>query len=147
MEYIEVRGHHLLCIPRYYRECFSDGYGKVFAENMKNICKQIRANPSLQVKLISEKPDVLCKKCDHLIENKCTNGNNMSKWVENQDVKTLEYLKLKPNSIYVAKDVFNLAMNEINDENFSEFCQGCAYVDNCTKIGINRSFAKDLNRK
>ena len=57
MNMIKIRGHHLLCIPRFY----SGGYNKEFAENMKYICMQIRKNPD--VKIIGCQPQK-----DHMIQ-------------------------------------------------------------------------------
>ena len=39
---IKIRGHHISCIPRFYH----GGYDKTFAKNMKEICMQIRKNPT-----------------------------------------------------------------------------------------------------
>jgi len=140
---LNVRAHHLLCIPRFY----SGGYDKKFAENMKNICSAIRKNPRAKVKLLIGKLDCLCKKCPYGHNGKCTQPGGMGKWVVLQDKKVAKYFKLKPNSAYAAKTAFNLSMNEVTDKTIKSVCKGCIFLDNCIKVGINNSFRNDLNRK
>ncbi len=141
-EPIEIRAHHLLCIPRFYH----GGYDENFAENMKDICQYIRKNPLTKVKILIAKPDVLCEKCPHLFEDRCVQSEKIGKWVESQDRKVAEYLKLKPNSIHIARDVFNLSMEKVNENTISYVCEGCIFLENCIKVGINKSFKKELNR-
>ena len=140
---IKIRAHHLLCIPRFYH----GGYNKEFANNMKRICLTIRKHPNTKIKIISGKPDDLCKNCPYLYKNNCIQSDTIGKWVIMQDKKVAKYLKLKPNSIHKAKDIFNLSINEINSENIKNICKGCIFLENCIKVGINKSFGKDLNKK
>ncbi len=138
-----VRAHHLQCIPRFYH----GGYNKEFAQNMKKICLDIRKNPNSKIKIVSGKPDDLCKKCPYLFEKECIQSKKIGKWVISQDKKIIKYLKLKPNSIYKVKDVFNLSMEKVNSKNIQNVCKGCIFLKNCVKVGINKSFRKELNRK
>ena len=142
MKTIKIRGHHLLCIPRFY----SGGYDKKFAENMKEICLEIRKNPNTKIKLVMGKPDNLCIKCPNLDNKKCILSPEISKWVIMEDKKVIKYLKLKENSIYKAKDIFNLSMEKVNPHTIKEICRKCIWLDNCLKVGINKSFRKDLNK-
>ena len=138
---LKIRAHHLLCIPRYY----SGGYDKRFAKNMKKICLFIRRNPSTNIK-ITTKCDVLCAKCLHRKGNICIQTPKMQKWVLSHDKKILNYLKLKENSICLAKDVFNISIQEVNDKTIKFVCKSCIFLDNCVKVGINNSFRKELNK-
>ncbi len=140
---IKIRAHHLLCIPRFY----SGGYNKKFADNMKEVCLQIRKNPDTKIKVISGKPDDLCEKCPYLSKNKCIRSEKIGKWVVTQDKKIIKYLKIKPNSVHKAKDIFNLSMDNITSQNIKEICKGCIFLKNCIKVDINKSFQKDLNKK
>ncbi len=141
-ELIEIRAHHLLCIPRFYH----GGYDKNFAENMKAVCQYTRKNPLYKVKIIIAKPDVLCKKCPHLFEGRCVQSEKIGKWVDSQDVKVAEYLNLKPNSVHIAREVFNLSMEKVNEKTIKFVCEGCIFLENCIKVGINKSFKKDLKK-
>lgn len=140
---LEIRAHHLLCIPRFYH----GGYDRKFAENMKRICSSIRKNPHVKVKLIIGKQDALCKKCPHAYGNGCAQSKKISNWVVSQDKKVAGYLKLKPNTTHLAKDIFNLSMEKVNEKTIKSVCKGCIFLDNCIRVGINNSFRRDLNTK
>ena len=139
---IEIRVHHLLCIPRFYR----GGYDKQFAENMKRISATIRKNPKVRIKTLVGKLDSICMKCPHRYENRCIQSEEIGRWVVSQDKKVAKYLKIKPNSIHTARDIFNLSMDKINDKTIKSVCRDCIFLDNCIKVGINNSFRKDLNK-
>lgn len=139
---IQIRAHHLACIPRFYH----GGYDKYFAENIKNICAAIRKYPSTKIKILAGKLDDLCMKCPHKYKNRCIQCQEIGKWVISQDKKVAKYLKLKTNSIHKAKEVFNLSMNKINENTIKSVCKDCIFLGNCIKVGINNSFRKDLNK-
>jgi len=80
---IDIRAHHLLCIPRYY----SGGYNREFAENMKRICLAIRNDPGIGIRIVSGKPDDLCMKCPHRRGTICKNPKELNKWVVLEDKK------------------------------------------------------------
>ncbi|MDP1728673.1 MAG: DUF1284 domain-containing protein [archaeon] len=138
---ITIRAHHLLCIPRFYRR----EYNKRFAEKIRKICNSIRKNPQIPIKLVSEKLDNLCYKCPHAKQGRCNQSKEIEQFVIKQDKKVIEYLKLKANSVHRAKEIFNLSMKKINDKNVRKFCNKCIFVNNCSRVGINKSFKKDLN--
>jgi hypothetical protein len=140
---IRIRAHHLLCIPRFY----NGGYDKRFAENMKGICLMIRENPDVKIKVIVGELDDLCEKCPYEYENRCVQSREIGKWVVSQDEKVAGYLDLKSNSIHVAKEVFNLSINAVNEKNIEFVCEGCIFLENCIRVGINSAFMKDLSRK
>ncbi len=139
----KIRAHHLLCIPRFY----SGGYDKMFAENMKKICLEIRKNPDIKIKIVVGKPDDLCAKCPYWDGEQCIQSKKIGKWVVYQDKKVLKYLKLKENSLHKAKDVFNLSIDKVNPKTIKVICNNCIWLNNCLKVGINKSFQKNLNKK
>jgi len=141
---LNLRAHHLLCIPRYY----SGGYSKVFAKQHKKICMSIRANPGLKIKIV-KKCDDLCGKCPSMKDNVCTMKNDSNKNILQRDSKVLKLLNLKENSVHIAKEIFNLSMNKI--PSVKAVCVKCdPYYKSCTTInngtGINNSFRQDLNK-
>ena len=140
---IKLRAHHLLCIPRFYH----GGYNEKFAKNMKKIVQGIRKNPNQKVKVIVSKNDDLCDSCPYWYKNRCVQNKKIGKWVVSQDKKVAEYLNLKSNSIHKAKDVFNLSMDKVNNKIVKSVCKGCIFLKNCIKVGMNKSFQKDLNKK
>ena len=142
-EPIEIRAHHLLCIPRFYR----GGYDNNFAKNMKEICMQIRKNSSIKIKVIVGNLDDLCMNCHHKFESGCIQSKKIGEWVVSQDKKVAEYLKIKADSIHQAKDIFNLSLEKVNENTIRSICEGCIFLSNCVKVGVNNSFVKELNKK
>ena len=139
---IKLRAHHLLCIPRFY----SGGYNKTFADNMKKICFKIRKNSNTKIKVIIGEPDDLCDKCPNLFGKRCVFSPEIEKWVIAQDKKIAKYLNIKNNSIHKAKDAFNLSMKKVNPKTIKIVCHRCPWLDNCLKVGINKSFQKGINK-
>jgi hypothetical protein len=138
---IKIRAHHLACIPRFYH----GGYDKHFARNMKDICAAIRKNPNTKIRVLVGKFDDICMKCPHKSSNRCIQSEEISKWVVAQDKKVAKYLRLKPNSIHSAKEVFNLSMDKINEKTIKSICKDCIFLDNCINVEINNSFRMNLN--
>ncbi len=138
----KIRAHHLLCIPRFY----GGGYNKKFGENMKKICSYIRKHPNTKIKVL-KKCDDLCAKCPHKKNNICKKTSKINYWILSQDNKVLKKLKLKENSIHKAKDVFNLSMKNVGNKDVKNICQGCPFLNNCLKVGINNSFRRNINKK
>jgi uncharacterized protein len=139
---IQIRAHHLACIPRFYR----GGYDKNFAKNMKSICATIRKNPDTKIKILVGESDDLCLECLYKDKAQCVQSKRIGSWVLTQDRKVTKYLRLRPNSVHIAKEVFNLSMDKINQKTIGSVCKGCIFLDNCTRVGINNSFRKDLNK-
>ncbi|MBW3012658.1 DUF1284 domain-containing protein [Candidatus Woesearchaeota archaeon] len=139
---IEIRAHHLLCIPRFYR----GGYDKKFAENMKEVCMLIRKNPNTKIRILVGKLDILCKECPHKEGHECMQTEEIGKWVKMHDKRVAKLLGIKFDSVHNARDVFNLSMEKVNNEAIKDVCIGCIFLENCIKVGINNSFRKDLNR-
>jgi hypothetical protein len=137
---INIRAHHILCIPRFYR----GGYNKNFADNMKKICKTIRNNPDTRIKILVGKLDDICIKCPYKDKNRCSQSDEIGKWVILQDKKVAKYLKLRPNSIYKSRELFNLSMSKLNQKTIKSVCKNCIFLDNCIKVGMNNSFKKDI---
>jgi len=114
---------------------------------MKWVCTYIRRNPDVKIKVIVAEPDVLCMKCPHRSGERCVQSKKIGKWVVEQDKKVLNYLKLKKDSIHEAKKIFNLSVKRVNEKTIKDVCEGCIFLNNCLKVGINKSFIKDLNKE
>lgn len=139
---IEIRAHHLLCIPRFYH----GGYDEIFAQNMKKICMFIRKNPNSKIKVLVGKLDDLCYKCPHKFQDGCIQSKKIGQWVVSQDKKVADFLKIKPDSVLNAKDIFNRSLEKVNPNTIKSVCKGCIFLSNCVKVGINNSFKKDINK-
>jgi uncharacterized protein len=137
---IKIRGHHLLCIPRFY----GGGYDKPFGDNMKKICFDIRKNPDVKIKVLKSCDD-LCEKCPYKKDEICKKTPKLNEWVLRQDEKVMRKLKISEGSTHTAKDIFSCSIEKITAENLGEICKGCVFLKNCLKVGINNSFKKDLS--
>lgn len=139
---LKIRAHHLLCIPRYYH----GGYNKKFAKQHKKVCLLIRKNPDLKIKILKEVDD-LCLKCPHRKGKSCCKSSlENNKDVIDTDKRVFKKLKLKNNSIHIAKDVFNLSMDKITVKTLKKICSPCNMLESCLKSNINNKFKKELNK-
>jgi hypothetical protein len=141
---LNIRAHHLLCIPRYY----SGGYNQVFAEQHKKVCMSIRKNPNQKIRIL-RKLDDLCARCPHNGGKVCAKKPDSNEHVMWLDSQVLRALNLKENSVHTAKDAFNLSMSKIPSVKI--LCKDCVtYYKSCTSVnngtGINNSFRNDLNK-
>ncbi len=140
---MKIRGHHLLCIPRYYR----GGYNREFAKQHKKVNSEIRKNPNIKLKVIMAL-DILCEKCPYKKGTICYSPEGNARVIE-LDKRVFKRLKIKKNSVHTAKDIFNLSMNKIHS--IKGICNICTNYKWClggkSGGGINQSFKTDLNRK
>jgi len=136
---MRLRGHHLVCIPRYR----GGSYDKKSANRFTLMQKRFRANPNLKVKIIIG-TDFGCIACPHYKNKKCIKRKGIHEKLLNFDRQVLKKLKLKRNKIYKAKDVFLLSVKKIQDKEMKKFCKGCEFLNYCLKHGINKSFINDL---
>lgn len=139
MRKINLRAHHLLCIPRYYR----GGYDHKFAKNMKKICLEIRRNPEVKINL-GAKCDDLCHKCPYEHKGVCAQTPKIGGDVLSWDKKVLKALKLKENSVHKARDILGLAIDKFDRSDIRKVCDNCIFFDSCIKVGINNSFRKEV---
>lgn len=135
---INIRPHHLLCIPRFRR----GGYAK---EGFSKICSEIRGKPETKIRIIKRCDDI-CQRCPNKNQKICKN-EEFNKEILFQDNFVLKRLKLKENSTNKVKEIFNLSIKEITNDDIRNICVGCLFFKACLKWGINKSFAKDLNNE
>lgn len=136
---MNIRGHHLLCLPR----VKGGGYSKKFSENFFRIQKRIRKNPDAEIKIVRS-CDEICHVCPFEKKNKCAKEKSSNYWVRVQDNKVIKKLKIKENEKWKAGDIFNLSFKKIKDRELRDICRGCQFLKSCLKHGPNRSFIKDL---
>jgi hypothetical protein len=142
-EPIDIRAHHLLCIPRFY----GGGYNKEFGDNMRQVCNHIRGNPLTRIRVVVAHTDVICSKCPHVKGEQCAQTLKIAKWVNIQDRTVAKRLGIKDGTVLPARDVFNLSMDNLETKDVKRICAGCSFIDYCVEKGINGSFCKDINRK
>ena len=106
---------------------------------------KIRKKPNLKIKVTSE-CDAVCEKCPYKKDGICKKTPKLNEWILRQDYKIFSKLKVKKGSVYEAMDIFNRSIENFTSENLREICKWCVFLRNCLKVGINKSFKKDLNK-
>ncbi|MFH1364070.1 MAG: DUF1284 domain-containing protein [Candidatus Aenigmatarchaeota archaeon] len=138
---MELRPHHLVCLPRYYR----GGYDKRSSENNRRICNHIRTKPTSKFKLIMGCDDV-CSKCPHMKDGLCRKTSEINKWIKKQDSDIISLLKMRPDTSYTFRNAFNISIEKITNKELKTVCKGCEFLNSCLKWGVNNSFRKDIDR-
>lgn len=134
---MEIRAHHLLCIPRFRGK----GYNKKIKRGIFNIQKRIKENPNMKIKVIKS-CDAVCNACPFMLNKKCVKKPEINH-IEIQDNRVIKKLNLKENQIFKARDIFNLSA-KIKNKELKQICKGCGYLRFCLKHGLNKSLLNKL---
>ena len=95
--YIEMRPHHLLCLPGYK----GYGYDKKHSNSWDRVSKSLKEYPDMRVKIVSGK-DTLCTTCPNDGSKGSTCNGKRLKILDDQ-VKNL--INMKDNVIYRFNDL------------------------------------------
>ena len=136
---MNIRAHHLVCIPRFK----GGGYSKKFRENLFSIQKRIRKNPDIEIK-ITRSCDEICHTCPFKKGNKCLKKKSSNYWIRVQDNKIIKKLNIKENKKWRARDVFNQSIKKIKNKELKKICGECEFLKFCLKYNLNKSFIDDL---
>ncbi len=142
---LELRAHHLLCLSRFNEDVW---YNKEYEENFKKIFSKILEEPN-QIVNIKDSCDDVCQKCPHINMNDkiCNKPSKykISHWIRVQDNKTMRLIRIKPNSVHKARDIFKLVIDKVGDEQLRKICKGCEYLDNCIRDSFNKSIIQKIS--
>tara|TARA_Y100000310_G_C20464972_1_gene707171 strand:- start:475 stop:837 length:363 start_codon:yes stop_codon:yes gene_type:complete len=119
---MNLRAHHLLC-KKYFQ---GKGYSDEFVENYYKVLEQLNSNPKIKV---TNSPDILCSKCPHLKNNKCSKKPDSEIKVSKKDTKIINILGLTPNkeiNVKKADELVNLNLNKLK-----ELCKNCEWKEYC----------------
>ena len=101
---IKIRYHHLMCIPRYK----GNGYSEKFCENLERVKHNLKNNNYVLV----DDCDDICSCCPNNIDGKCTDENKVKKYDKLVKEKLIKGEKLEPKNIcddccwfYICKDI------------------------------------------
>lgn len=138
---INIRAHHLTCIPR-----FKGGsYNKKIRRGLFEIQKKIKESPDLKIKVIKS-CDEICKACPFNKNSKCEKRPGINRWIKVQDNKVLKELGAKENSVWKAREILNLSVEKIKNMKLKQICRGCEFLPACIKDGLNKSFINKLGQ-
>ncbi len=117
--YIEMRPHHLLCLPGYK----GFGYDKKHANSWDRVSESLKEYPDMRVKIVEGK-DTLCTTCpnDGSKGSKC--NERILKILDN---KVKEMLQLKENTIYKFNELMENLRNVMNPQKHKELCGACQW--------------------
>lgn len=125
---IKLLTHHLLCISKF---TDADWYNQEYKKNFLKIVSIIKKNPKIK---ILRNCDDICKKCPHIKNKLCNKPSKykISHWIKVQDNKVMRLIKIKPNSIHNARELFE-KINKIKNKELKNICKGCEYLIYCLK--------------
>lgn len=136
---IKLRGHHLLCTPRFIGKGYSEDFVKRMGElvtrldlpNYKDeeIIRNLSNNMDEEDKfMIICGSDYACEKCPNKIgEDQCELSTTD---VLNKDKKAIQAAGLIENEVY-SIDEIKKAISKITKKDFLEICSGCRWFDIC----------------
>lgn len=101
---IKIRYHHLMCIPRY----IGEGYSEAFCKNLEKIKNNLKNNNYILVDCC----DDVCTYCPNNIDGKCKDEDKVSRYDEAVKEKIIKGEKPEPKDIckdccwlYICKNI------------------------------------------
>jgi len=122
---IKLRGHHLICL-HFFR---GEGYNPEFADNLREILKNIEAGAEIEV---CSEPDDVCKMCPYIKDTMCFYKKDAEPEIREMDRTALNLLRLKTGSIINWQHVKSL-IPEILPEWSKQYCHDCDWREVCEK--------------
>lgn len=123
-EEICVRGHHLLCAPRY----VGLGYTAEFARNMSAVLSRLRAGHA-KARLV-DGPDAICQACPNLKDGSCRDGGVGAEGIRSlQDRYVLGSLGIEVGSLMHWSQIEQAGRAPAIEVDF--VCGGCRWSETC----------------
>lgn len=122
---LTLRGHHLLCLPRFR----GSGYSQAFTDNMWRIINTLKKEPQ-QVVRLTDTADDICASCPHRTDSACALEDE-EKRVHKRDLQVLTLLGLESGACVPYVMVHKQLHTMMNRPLFKKTCHGCRWVDLC----------------
>lgn len=117
--YIEMRPHHLLCLPGYK----GYGYDKKHANSWDRVSASLKEYPDMRVKIVSGK-DTLCTSCP----NDGSNGTTCNaKGLKTLDDKVKTLCDIKDNVVYRFNELMDKVKSVMTPNKHKELCGDCLW--------------------
>lgn len=115
--YIELRAHHLLCLPGYK----GHAYSKNHANSWERVAKSLKQYPDMRVKIVTGR-DTLCTTCpnNEKSENRCN-----EKLLALLDEKVKSILTLTENVTYKYNELHKSLKEIMTKEKHEVLCGDC----------------------
>lgn len=127
-----LRGHHLLCLPRFQ----GHGYSKSFTANMSRIAKDLAEHPEQLIR-VADKPDDICRACPHLGGEVCGLDDGQSRARE-RDRRVLALLGKKAGDVFSYAHARELLATAFLAVPLQEVCAECNWLDLCLRFSEQR---------
>ncbi|MGB9643071.1 MAG: DUF1284 domain-containing protein [Candidatus Ratteibacteria bacterium] len=119
---INLRPHHLFCILGF---C-GRGYNKTFAENMEQICYQIKNNPGIKIVLVDGVDDI-CNCCPYNSGSVCLKKTDSEASLKNREKEIIRILGLDFNVSIEAVKIYNQIKNLYPMDAIIPLCEQCEW--------------------
>jgi len=116
-----LRIHHLLCIPLFVGE----GYSDAFSENMTRIIQQLKEGEPSSLRTICA-PDMICAGCPNLRKDGSC-GNSKNNQVVQKDLHLAKVLEIKIDRHYTFQTLLHMAQEKLTKQIFDESCEKCEW--------------------
>ncbi|MCL5961214.1 MAG: DUF1284 domain-containing protein [Chloroflexi bacterium] len=125
---IQIRGHHLLCAPRF----VGRGYSPAFVRSMGALLARLKLGRALA--LLVTAPDAICRSCPNLQEGVCADtGPDAERIRALQDSYVLDGLGIEPGSEVYWREIEHLIERPMFDVDF--VCRDCRWREICWQSG------------
>ncbi len=117
-----LRVHHILCLPLFMGEGYSDSFSKNMAERKR----WLEQHPDEKLRAVC-RPDRICTECPNLImagDGYCRNGDNHAAV---KDRTLLKLLELQEESLYSWKELLETAVCHVRKADFDATCRNCQW--------------------
>jgi len=121
---MKLRAHHLLCLPNFIGEGYSDAFTANMAAQKRRLAKE-------GTFMLSAGADELCAACPHRCGADCASQDKVSRY----DAAVRRLLGLRPGEEYDAAALFERVRTEIFETHrLSEICGDCEWYPLCASL-------------
>ncbi len=121
---MKLRAHHLLCLPNF----IGEGYSDTFTVNMAARKRQLAAEGGFT---LAEGADELCAACPHRRGEACETQDKVSRY----DAAVRRLLGLEPGKTYSAAALEERVRTEIFEKHrLAEICGDCEWYPLCARL-------------
>lgn len=116
-----LRIHHLLCIPLFVGE----GYSDAFSKNMTRIIQLLKREADAPLRAVCG-PDMICAGCPNLKKDGSC-GNSTNNQVVQKDTHLAELFGIRSGESYTFQRLLKMAQENLTEEEFEASCGNCEW--------------------
>jgi hypothetical protein len=111
------------------------GYSDKFVQNMGEICRQMKAEPALEIEVV-DNPDDICAPCPFIIGGYCSReGGEAGQTSKDLDRRVLEILGIASGQVFSRDKLLALVLEKISPDDLIVLCENCEWLpfDYCSE--------------